>query len=207
VFVATSSEIFGDAGESPQSEHSPMRPRTPYGVAKLAAHRLVGVMRERRGQFACAGITYNHESIRRPERFLPRKVSHGVAAIKLGLADELVLGDLDAVRDWSAASDVMRGAWLAMQADEPSDYVLASGVGRTVRELTQVAFAHAGLDMDDHVRVDKSLVRTHEEFPSIGDPSKARRVLGWEPQVSFEQLIGEMVDFDLARLAAPGSSR
>jgi GDPmannose 4,6-dehydratase len=204
VYVATSSEVFGDAGLSPQDEETPMRPHSPYGVAKLAAHRLVGVLREHRGLFACAGITYNHESVRRPERFLPRKVSAGVAAIKLGLTDELVLGDLEAVRDWTAATDVVRGAWLALQADEPDDYVFASGVGRTVRELARVAFDHVGLAMDDHVRVDEALVRADEGTPLVGDPSKARRVLGWEPQVSFEELIGGMVDFDLARLAARG---
>ena len=144
VWVATSSEIFGDAGESPQHERSPMRPRTPYGVAKLAAHGLVGAMRAHHGLFACSGITYNHESPRRPARFLPRKVTSGAAAISLGLQDELVLGDLRAVRDWSHAADVVRAAWLALQADEPGDVVVASGVPRTVGDLVAVAFAHVG---------------------------------------------------------------
>src|SRR3954468_22720545 len=145
VWVSTSSEVFGDAGESPQHEESPMRPRTPYGVAKLAAHGLVGALREHFGTFAVSGITYNHESPRRPAHFLPRKVTRGAAAIALGLQDELVLGDLGAVRDWSHAADIMRGAWLALQADAPADYVFASGVGRTVGDLVEAAFAAAGV--------------------------------------------------------------
>jgi GDPmannose 4,6-dehydratase len=200
VWVATSSEVFGDAGESPQSERSPMRPRSPYGVAKLAAHGLVGAMRDRFGLFACSGITYNHESPRRPERFLPRKVSRGAAAISLGLQDELVLGDLDAVRDWSHAADVVRAAWLALQADEPGDYVVASGVGRTVRELVEAAFATVGLDWREHVRVDPDLVRSPEPVALVGDPSRARERLGWEPRRTFEDLVAEMVTGDVARL-------
>jgi GDPmannose 4,6-dehydratase len=200
VWVATSSEIFGDAGESPQTERSPMRPRSPYGVAKLAAHGLVGAMRSREDLFACSGITYNHESPRRPERFLPRKVSRGVAAIKLGRERELVLGDLDAVRDWSHAADVVRAAWLALQADEPGDYVVASGVGRTVRELVAAAFAAADLDWREHVRVDDALVRPPEATAPVGDPSKARTQLGWAPERSFEELVGELVADDLATL-------
>jgi GDPmannose 4,6-dehydratase len=204
VFVASSSEVFGDAGESPQHEGSPMRPRSPYGVAKLAAHRLVAVYRAR-GLFACSGITFNHESVRRPERFLPRKVTRGVAAIRLGLQDELALGSLDAVRDWSAATDVVRGAWLALQHDEPGDYVLASGEGRTVRSLVETAFAHAGLEADAHVRIDPAFVRPPEATPPVGDPSRARAVLGWEPETTFEQLVGAMVDADLAELRASGA--
>jgi GDPmannose 4,6-dehydratase len=199
VFVATSSEIFGDTTECPQNEDSPKRPRSPYGEAKLAAHELVGAARAR-GAFAVSGITYNHESVRRPERFLPRKVSRGVAVIAAGRADELVLGDLDAVRDWSAATDIVRGAWLSLQPEVPRDYVFASGVGRTVRELVEVAFASAGLDMTTYVRVDETLMRDAESTPRIGDPSRARERLGWEPLVTFEQLIGEMVDHDLAEL-------
>ena len=174
VWVSSSSEIFGDAGESPQHERSPMRPRTPYGVAKLAAHGLVGALRAQHGLFACSGITFNHESPRRPERFLPRKVTRGVAAISLGLESELVLGDLGAVRDWSHAADVARGAWLALQAREPGDYVLASGVGRTVGDLVEAAFGHVGLDPERHVRVDPALVRPPESTPMVGDPARAR---------------------------------
>jgi GDPmannose 4,6-dehydratase len=199
IFVATSSEIFGAAESSPQNEESAKRPRNPYGEAKLAAHEAVGAARDR-GVHAVAGILYNHESTRRPERFVPRRVSAGVARIKLGLADELTLGDLEAVRDWSAATDIMRGAALSLRHDEPDDYVLSSGVGRTVRDLVAVAFAHVEIDPEGRVSVDPQFTRGVEAVPLVGDPSKARRVLGWETQVSFEQLIGEMVDFDLARL-------
>jgi GDPmannose 4,6-dehydratase len=200
MWVSSSSEIFGDAGESPQHERSPMRPRTPYGVAKLAAHGLVGAFRAHHGLFACSGITFNHESPRRPERFLPRKVTRGVAAISLGLESELVLGDLGAVRDWSHAADVSRGAWMALQAPQAGDYVLASGVGRTVGDLVEAAFAHVGLDPERHVRVDPALVRPPESTPMVGDPTRARTFLGWEPEHSFEDTIAEMVDADVERL-------
>jgi GDPmannose 4,6-dehydratase len=202
VFVATSSEIFGDAGESPQHERSPMRPRSPYGVAKLAAHGVVGALRARFGSFLVSGITYNHESPRRPERFLPRKVTRGAAAIALGLQDELVLGDLDAVRDWSHAADIVRGAWLSLQADAPGDYIFASGVGRTVGDLVATAFAAAGIEPEGHVRVDPDFVRDPEETAPVGDPSHAREALGWKPEIPFEQLIAEMVEADLAELRA-----
>jgi GDPmannose 4,6-dehydratase len=200
VWVSTSSEVFGDAGESPQTERSPMRPRSPYGVAKLAAHGLVGAVRERFGLFACSGITYNHESPRRPEHFLPRKVARGAAAISLGLEEELVLGDLDAVRDWSHAADVMRAAWLALKADSPGDYVIASGIGHTVRDLADAAFRAVDLDWRDHVRVDPSLVRPPEPTPLVGDTSRARELLGWEPRVTFAELVEEMVDADVKAL-------
>jgi len=200
VWVAASSEIFGDAGESPQNEASPARPITPYGVAKLAAHGLAGAMRGRHGMFVCSGIAYNHESPRRPERFLSRKVTRGVAAISLGLEDELALGDLQAVRDWSHAADCVRAARLALAQDEPRDYVVASGVGRTVEDLVRTAFAHAGLDFRDHVRVDPALVRPPETTPLVGDPSRARRMLGWASERSFAETVAEMVDADIARL-------
>jgi GDPmannose 4,6-dehydratase len=182
IFVATSSEIFGDAGEAPQREDSPKRPRSPYGIAKLAAHQLVGVLRERFGLYAVSGILYNHESPRRPEHFLPRKVTRGAARIALGLDDELVLGDLGAVRDWSHAADMMRGAWLSLQADAAADYVFASGEG--------------------HVRVDPDLVRPPETTPPVGDPTHARAVLGWTPAHGFEETVAEMVAADLAELRA-----
>jgi GDPmannose 4,6-dehydratase len=200
VFCAASSEVFGEAGVSPQDEDSPMHPSTPYGEAKLAAHRAVADARAR-GTFAVSGIAYNHESPRRPQRFLPRKVSIGVARIAAGLDDELVLGDLDAVRDWSAATDVVTAMSLALRHDEPMDYVLASGVGRTVRDLAAAAFAHAGLDWERHVNVDAALVRPGRTTPLVGDPSRARQVLGWDPRVTFDELIGEMVDADRARLS------
>jgi GDPmannose 4,6-dehydratase len=200
VWVSTSSEVFGDAGESPQTERSPMRPRSPYGAAKLAAHGLVRAMRERVGLFACSGLTYNHESPRRPERFVTRKITRAAAAIKLGLERELVLGDLDAVRDWSHAADVMRAAWLALQADEPDDYVIASGIGRTVRDFVATAFAAVGLDWEHHVRVDPLLVRAAEPVALVGDATLARERLGWEPEHSFDDLVAEMVAADLAVL-------
>jgi GDPmannose 4,6-dehydratase len=200
VWVSTSSEIFGDAGESPQTERSPMRPRSPYGVAKLGAHGLVGAMREHFELFACSGITYNHESPRRPEHFLSRKVSRGAAAIKLGLEHELVLGDLEAIRDWSHAEDVMRAAWLALQTDAPDDYVIGSGVGRTVRDLAATAFAAVDLDWRDHVRVDPARVRPAEPVSLVADASRARERLGWVPERSFDELVSEMVAADLAAL-------
>jgi GDPmannose 4,6-dehydratase len=205
VLIATSREIYGDPPESPQNELTPCRPISPYGVAKLAGHQLVGVLRARYGLHASSAILYNHESVRRPEYFVTRKVTRAAAAISLGLEGELVLGDLDAVRDWSAATDVMRGVRLMLAEPEPGDYVLASGVGRTVRELVRVAFACVDLDPDQHLRLEPDPLRARERTPAVGDPSKARERLGWEPRVGFEELIGEMVAADLARLAAPAN--
>jgi GDPmannose 4,6-dehydratase len=205
VFVATSSEIFGDAGESPQREDSPKRPRSPYGIAKLAAHQLVGVLRERLGLFAVSGILYNHESPRRPVQFLPRKVTRGAAAIALGLQDELVLGDQGAIRDWSHAADVMRGARLSLQAGAPGDYVFASGAGRTVGALVEAAFTAAGISPEGRIRVDPAFVRPPEATPQVGDPTRARTVLGWRPEHTFEATIAEMVAADLADLRAGGT--
>jgi GDPmannose 4,6-dehydratase len=211
VLVASSSEIFGDAGVSPQCETSPMRPRSPYGVAKLAAHGLVGTLRAHHGRFFVSAITFNHESPHRPHRFLPRKVSHGVASIALGRAETLTLGDLRAVRDWSHAQDVVEGMVLALRHDEPGDYVFASGASHTVGDLVDAAFAAAGVervlpDGRDRVEVDPQFVRPPERWPPIGDPSKAREVLGWEPRISFEQLVAEMVEHDLALLRGPQRS-
>jgi GDPmannose 4,6-dehydratase len=207
VFVSASGSIFGDAHESPQREDTPCRPSTPYAVAKLAAHQLVGALRTHDGLHASSGIVFNHESERRPERFVTRRITRGAAAIALGLQQELTLGLLDAVRDWSFAGDVMRGAWLMLQQEKPDDYVLASGVPRTVAELAQVAFACVGLDAERYVRVDPSLVRPAETTPSVGDASKARRRLGWEPEVSFDALVERMVRADLRALEAlaPGA--
>lgn len=202
VLVASSGEIFGAATVSPQNEETPMRPRSPYGVAKLAAYGLVDTLRRKHGLHASSAIAYNHESPRRPERFLPRKVARGAAAIKLGLQDELVLGDLDAVRDWCHARDVVRGYRLMLQQDEPGDYVLAGGSGRTVRDLVDTAFSCVGLDPADHVRVDETLVRPSERTPPVGDISRARERLGWEPETSFEAMIEEMVQADLEELGA-----
>jgi len=200
VYVPASGSIFGDARESPQREDTPCRPQTPYAIAKLAAHQLVGALRARDGLRACSGIVYNHESERRPERFVTRRVTRGAAAIALGLKQELMLGDLDAVRDWSFAGDIMRGAWLMLQQDEPDDYILASGVPRTVAELARTAFACVDLDAERYLRVDPSLVRSAEATVSVGDPSKARERLGWEPQISFAELVERMVQADLRSL-------
>jgi GDPmannose 4,6-dehydratase len=202
VFVAASGAMFGDAPESPQRESTPFRPTTPYAIAKLASHQLVGAMRGHDGLYACSGIVFNHESERRPVQFVTRTITRAVAQIKLGLAEEVTLGAIDAVRDWSFAGDVMRGAWLTLQQQQPGDYVFASGVGRTVAELAGTAFACAGLRAERYVRVDPKLVRTPEKTLSVGDPSKARELLGWEPQVSFEQLVERMVQADLRALQA-----
>jgi GDPmannose 4,6-dehydratase len=202
VWVAASGAMFGDAPQSPQDELTPCRPTTPYAVAKLAAHQLVGALRVHDGLYACSGIVFNHESERRPHQFVTRTVTRAAAQIKLGLAEEVTLGSLDAVRDWSFAGDVMHGAWLTLQAEQPEDYVLASGVGRTVAQLVDTAFACVGLEAERYVRVDRKLVRAPERTPSVGDPSKARTQLGWEPQVSFEQLVERMVEADLRELQA-----
>jgi GDPmannose 4,6-dehydratase len=202
VYSAASGAMFGDAPESPQREETPCRPNTPYAVAKLAAHQLVGAVRVHDDLHASSGITFNHESERRPERFVTRKVTRAAAAVKLGLESEVVLGDLDAVRDWSFAGDVVCGAWLMLQQDRPDDYILASGVPRTVADLARTAFACVGLDADRYVRVDDSLVRRPEATPNVGSPAKARAKLGWEPQLSFEALVERMVRADLRTLQA-----
>jgi GDPmannose 4,6-dehydratase len=202
VLVANSGEIFGAAKVSPQTEETAMRPRSPYGVAKLAAYGLVDTMRHKHGLHASSAIAYNHESPRRPERFLPRKVARAAAAIKLGLQDEVALGDLNAVRDWCHARDVVRGYWLMLQQDAPGDYILAGGVGRTVGELVDAAFACVGLDPAEHVRVEQRFVRPAERTPPVGDTTRARQQLGWEPETSFQAMIEEMVQADLAALGA-----
>jgi GDPmannose 4,6-dehydratase len=200
VYTAASGAIYGDAGTSPQREDTPCRPATPYAVAKLAAHQLVGTMRAHEGLWACSGIVFNHESERRPLRFVTRKITRGAAEIALGRRSELTVGDLRAVRDWSFAGDIMRGAWLMLQQEQPADYVLASGVGRTVAELARVAFACVDLEAERYLRVDPALVRAPEATPSVGDPSSARGGLGWEAQVSFEELVARMVRADLETL-------
>jgi GDPmannose 4,6-dehydratase len=202
VFVSASGAIFGEAPDSPQREDTPCRPTTPYAVAKLAAHQLVGALRAHDGLHASSGIVFNHESERRPEQFVTRRIARAAAAISLGLQDELTLGSLEAVRDWSFAGDIVRGAWLMLQQEQADDYVLASGVPHTVAELARTAFACVGLDAERYLRVDESLVRAPERTPSVGDPSKARARLGWEPSVSFEQLVERMVRADLRALEA-----
>jgi GDPmannose 4,6-dehydratase len=198
-YQASSSEIFGNALETPQSETTPLNPRNPYGAAKAFAHFSTVNAREGMGLFAVSGILYNHESPRRGLEFVTRKVTDGAARISLGLASSLPMGDLGAQRDWGFAGDYVRAMWLMLQADQPHDYVISSGVAHTVRDLCRVAFAHVGLDYERHVTVDPSLVRAPEAVRLIGDPSRAREELGWEPAVSFEELIGMMVDADLER--------
>ena len=206
VFIPASGAIFGDAGESPQREDTCCRPATPYAIAKLAAHQLVGALRARDGLHASSGITFNHESERRREQFVSRRITRAAAAISLGLQQRLTLGDLEGVRDWSFAGDIVRGAWLMLQQERPDDYVLASGVPRTVAQLARTAFACVDLDADRYLRVDPSLVRPAERTLSVGDPSKARERLGWEPQLSFEELIERMVQADLRSLQAVARS-
>jgi GDPmannose 4,6-dehydratase len=206
VFLAGSASMFGEAHETPQREDTPCRPIAPYGLAKLAAHNLVGALRANDGLYACSGILFNHDSERRPEWFVTHKITRAAAAIKLGLQEEVMLGDLAAVRDWSFAGDIMGGAWLMLQQDHPEDYVLASGVPHTVTDLVREAFSCVGLDPDRHVRIDPALVRPPEETPSVGDASKARARLGWEPRVSFEALVEHMVQADLRSLQGIAAS-
>jgi GDPmannose 4,6-dehydratase len=205
VFVAASGSIFGEASESPQREDTLCRPTTPYAIAKLAAHQLSGALRAHDGLHVSSGIVYNHESERRPERFVTRKITRGAAAIALGLRADLTLGDLRAVRDWSFAGDIMRGAWLMLQQEHPDDYILASGVPRTVAAFAQAAFACVELEAERYLRVDSTLVRPPERTPSVGDPSKAREHMGWEPLVSFPELVERMVRADLRSLEAQAS--
>jgi GDPmannose 4,6-dehydratase len=203
-YQASSSEIFGEPQDSPQSESTRLDPVTPYGVAKAYAHFIVHSYRRQYGLFACSGILYNHESPRRPLQFLPRKVAHGAAAISLGLEDELVLGDLEARRDWGYAGDYVRAMWLMLQQAEPGDYVVASGEDHSVRELVHCAFAHVGLDWHDHVRVDPAFQRGAAELHRlVGDPTRAQERLGWRREIGFEQLVHLLVDADLELLHTP----
>ena len=207
-YQASSSEIFGEPRESPQTEATPLAPLTPYGVAKAYGHFITQSYRHRYGLFGCCGILYNHESPRRPLDFLPRKVSRAAAAISLGLEREVALGDLDARRDWGYAVDYVRAMWLMLQAGEPADYVVATGRAHSVGELVEFAFAHVGLDWRDHVRTDESLRRGKAELHRlVGDASRARGRLAWAPSVTFEELMRLLVDAELARLGGsePGA--
>jgi GDPmannose 4,6-dehydratase len=204
VYQASSSEIFGEPAEVPQTESTQLSPVTPYGVAKAYGHFIVGSYRRRYGLHASGGILYNHESPRRPVDFLPSKVAHAAAAISLGLEHELKLGDLDAQRDWGYARDYVEAMAHIVRCDEPGDYVIATGELHTVRELTEVAFAHVGLDWEAHVRVDESLKRGQAELHHlVGDASKARDRLGWQPSIDFGDLVRLLVDSAAARLTAP----
>ena len=201
-YQASSSEMFGKVLEVPQRETTPFYPRSPYGVAKTYGHFITVNYRESYDLFACSGILFNHESERRGLEFVTRKVTHGAAAIKLGLAEELALGNLDAERDWGYAKDYVEAMWLMLQRDQPEDYVIATGKANSVRRLVEIAFEHVGLDPDEHVRLDPRFLRPAEVEHLIGDPSKARAQLGWEPRTSFEDMVRLMVDSDLELLSS-----
>jgi GDPmannose 4,6-dehydratase len=196
-YQASSSEMFGKVRESPQNEKTPFYPRSPYGVAKVYGHYITVNYRESYGLFAASGILFNHESPRRGRQFVTRKITHGAARIKLGLASDLRLGNLEAKRDWGFAGDYVEAMWLMLQQPTPDDYVIATGETHSVRELCEVAFARVGLDWEKHVVVDKTHVRPAEVDYLIGDAGKARRVLGWSPKVSFRNLVEMMVDADV----------
>ncbi len=199
-YQASSSEMFGKAAETPQSESTPFYPRSPYGVAKVYGHWITVNYRESYGMYAVSGILFNHESPRRGLEFVTRRISHGVARIKLGLAKELTLGNLEAKRDWGYAGDYVNAMWCMLQQDEPTDFVIGTGVTHSVREFVQLAFEHVGLDWEEFVRVDDALLRPAEVEILQADPSKARTDLGWEPAVGFATLVAMMVDSDVERL-------
>jgi GDPmannose 4,6-dehydratase len=207
-YQASSSEMFGKVRAVPQSEETPFYPRSPYGVSKVYGHYITVNYRESYDLFACSGILFNHESPRRGLEFVTRKVTDGVARIKLGLAKELRMGNLDARRDWGFAGDYVRAMWLMLQQDEPDDYVIATGETHSVRELIEVAFGHAGLDWTKHVTLAQRFLRPAEVDLLIGTPEKAKARLGWTPTVDFAGLVKMMVDADLARLGkAPEPAR
>jgi GDPmannose 4,6-dehydratase len=209
-YQASSSEMFGKVRQVPQNELTPFYPRSPYGVAKVYGHFITVNYRESYNLHASSGILFNHESPRRGLEFVTRKITWHAAAIRLGLVDTLALGNLDAERDWGYAEDYVEAMWMMLQRDEPEDYVVATGVAHSVRECVEIAFDHAGIDIDDHVQIDGSLQRPAEVDHLVGDAAKARRELGWEPTTSFEELIRLMVDADhrlLSGGAAAGSDQ
>ena len=206
-YQASSSEMYGKVREVPQRETTPFYPRSPYGVSKVFAHYITVNYRESYNLFAVSGILFNHESPRRGLEFVTRKVTDGVARIKLGLSHELRLGNLDAHRDWGFAGDYVRAMWLMLQQDQPDDYVIATGEAHSVQELVEIAFSHAGLAWRDYVKLDPAFLRPAEVDHLIGDSSKARKTLGWEPTVTFDGLVRMMVDADLARLSQTGGVR
>jgi GDPmannose 4,6-dehydratase len=205
-YQASSSEMFGMAMEVPQRESTPFHPRSPYGVAKVYGHWISVNYRESYGLFTCSGILFNHESPRRGLEFVTRKITHGVAAIKLGHASELRLGNLDARRDWGFAGDYVDAMWRMLQQPEPDDFVVGTGATHSVREFAEVAFGHVGLDWERYVRVDPALVRPAEVDLLLADPGKARTRLAWEPKVGFHELVTMMVDADLERLGRRAGS-
>jgi GDPmannose 4,6-dehydratase len=201
-YQASSSEMFGKVRETPQNENTPFYPRSPYGVAKVYGHYITVNYRESYGLFACSGILFNHEGPRRGLEFVTRKISHTVARIKLGLTNELRLGNLQAKRDWGYAGDYVRAMWLMLQQDTAEDYVVGTGQTHRVQDYVEIAFEHVGLDWRKHVHVDAQFYRPAEVDLLLADPTKARKRLGWEPEVSFEHLVRMMVDEDLAQLRA-----
>ena len=203
IYQASSSEMYGRVREVPQTELTPFYPRSPYGVSKVFGHYITVNYRESYEMFAVSGILFNHESPRRGTEFVTRKVTEGVARIRVGLADHLPLGNLDACRDWGFAGDYVRAMWLMLQQAKADDYVIATGVSHSVQQLVEVAFSHAGLDWQKHVRIDPALLRPAEVDHLIGDASKAKRELNWQPTVTFEQLVAMMVDADIERLSTP----
>ena len=204
-YQASTSELFGKVQETPQNEKTPFYPRSPYGVAKLYAHWATINFRESYNIFCCAGISFNHESPRRGLEFVTRKITNGVAQIKLGQAEQLPLGNLEARRDWGHAGDFVRAMWLMLQQDDPEDFVIATGVDRSIREFCQVAFEYVDLDWQQYVVVDEKFFRPAEVNQLLGNAAKAREKLAWESQVSFEEMVHEMVDSDL-KLAAQRAS-
>jgi GDPmannose 4,6-dehydratase len=199
-YQASSSEMFGKVRETPQDENTPFYPRSPYGVAKVYGHWITVNYRESFGIFACSGILFNHESPRRGKEFVSRKITDGVARIKLGQTRTLSLGNVAAQRDWGFAGDYVLAMWMMLQADQPADYVIATGRAHSVEDLARIAFSHAGLDWKDHVRTDHKLVRPAEVDTLLGNAALARKNLGWEPATTFEEMIGSMVDADIARV-------
>jgi GDPmannose 4,6-dehydratase len=201
-YQASSSEMFGKVREVPQTEKTPFYPRSPYGVAKVYGHFITVNYRESYGLYAVSGILFNHESPRRGLEFVTRKISDGVARIKLGLSDELRLGNLEAQRDWGYAGDYVEAMWMMLQEDEPDDFVIATSEPHSVQEFVDAAFAHVGIDPAPYVGVDPKFLRPAEVDHLVGDPSKAREQLGWQPRVSFPELVEMMVDADIERLTA-----
>lgn len=199
----SSSEIFGKSDEGRQSEATRLRPRNPYGAAKMFAHHITINYRESYGMFACSCIAFNHESPRRALEFVTRKVSRQVARIKLGLDDKIKMGNIEGRRDWGFAGDYVRAMWLMLQQSTPDDFVIATGVTHSVKELLEVAFSHVGLDWQKHVEIDPGLMRPAEEDPLNGDARKANNILGWKPTIPFEKLVQMMVDSDLSLLSKP----
>ena len=200
IYQASSSEMFGKVLETPQTEKTPFYPRSPYGCSKVFAHYITINYRESYDLFAVSGMLFNHESPRRGLEFVTRKVTDGVARIKLGITDTLAIGNLDACRDWGFAGDYVRAMWLMLQQDTPDDYVISTGVAHSVRDLVEIAFAHVGLEWQKYVRIDPAFLRPAEVEHLLGDASKAKAELGWTPAVHFKQLVEMMVDADLSRL-------